>query len=236
MRVLIADDEALARQRLRRLLGALDDVEVVGECKDGQEVLQRLRNDVSIDVVLLDIHMPGLDGMEALSLLDDDAAHVVFCTAHADRAVEAFEHGAVDYLLKPIEAARLQRALQRAGLRRAAAPTLDAKPPAHVAVSTRQGVLLLSPQDISHAVLEGELVVVVTPQQRLLTEFSLQELDDKLGGPPFVRVHRRALLNLDHVALLQPLSSGGYTARMRSGDEVQVSRAAARRLRKDLDV
>ena len=106
LRVLIADDELLARKRLNRLLEGIDDVVVVGQCVNGKEVLDSVR-DTEIDVVLLDIQMPKLTGVEALALMDPDRPVVVFTTAHADYAVEAFDAGAADYLLKPIEAARL---------------------------------------------------------------------------------------------------------------------------------
>ncbi|HEX8703389.1 MAG TPA: response regulator, partial [Myxococcaceae bacterium] len=119
LRILIADDEMLARKRLARLLSAMPDVEVCGEAADGDAVLAAARTG-GVDVVLLDIHMPGLSGMDALALLPAGGPHVILVTAHADHAVEAFEHGAVDYVLKPVEASRLQKALERVRVRLAA--------------------------------------------------------------------------------------------------------------------
>ncbi len=113
LKVLIADDEQLARARLTRLLSALPEVELVGEATDGDEVLPRLREG-GVDLVLLDIQMPKLTGTEALALWPKDGPRVVFCTAHAEHAVKAFDAGAVDYLLKPVEPARLKKALDRA--------------------------------------------------------------------------------------------------------------------------
>jgi two-component system LytT family response regulator len=113
LRVLVADDEMLARKRLLRLLAALPEVEVLGECADGGEALDRVRQG-GVDALLLDIHMPNLTGMEAMQLLPQPAPYVIFCTAHADQAVQAFDLGAVDYLLKPVEAARLEKELERA--------------------------------------------------------------------------------------------------------------------------
>lgn len=112
LRVLIADDEPLARQRLTRLLQAMTGVEMAGECEDGAQVLKWVEQG-GIDVVLLDVQMPGLSGTEALSLWPKDGPKVIFCTAHDTHAVKAFEEGAVDYLLKPVEAARLKKALER---------------------------------------------------------------------------------------------------------------------------
>ncbi|RKH06454.1 response regulator [Corallococcus sp. CA053C] len=245
LRVLIADDELLARKRLARLLAALPDVSVCGEAVDGDAVLARVREG-GVDVVLLDIHMPGLSGLDAMGLLPEGGPHVIFCTAHAEHAVNAFEHGAVDYVLKPVEAARLQKALERVRARQPASPppakakVLPVPPPvsterpafARLPIPTRQGLVLVSPDAISHASLEDELVTVFTAQGDFLTDFTLNELADKLPAEHFHRVHRRALLNLSHVTRLEPLETGGYLARTARGHSVEVSRQSARDLRR----
>ncbi|CAM4251676.1 LytR/AlgR family response regulator transcription factor [Corallococcus exiguus] len=243
LRVLIADDELLARKRLSRLLAALPDVSVCGEAVDGDSVLAAVRAG-GVDVVLLDIHMPGLSGLDAMALLPEGGPHVIFCTAHAEHAVNAFEHGAVDYVLKPVEAARLQKALERARARvpaRVKAPTATAQTAAaekpaltRLPIPTRQGLVLVSPDAISHASLEDELVTVFTAQGDYLTDFTLNELADKLPPEHFHRVHRRALLNLSHVTRLEPLETGGYLARTARGHSVEVSRQSARELRRML--
>lgn len=236
MKVLIADDEALARARLKRLLSAMDGVEVAGEATDGDEVLARVRQG-GLDLVLLDIQMPKLTGTEAMALWPADGPLVVFCTAHAQHAVEAFETGAVDYLLKPIEPARLQKALERAkerGARTRFADALKASQVSRLAVTTRQGVVLLDPAAVTHATLEDELVTVFTREAQYLTDFTLQDLAERLPPGRFERVHRRALLNLEAVARLEPLETGGYLARTHGGHTVEVSRQAARDLRKRL--
>lgn len=240
LRILIADDEMLARKRLARLLSAMPDVEVCGEAADGDAVLAAARAG-GVDVVLLDIHMPGLSGLDALSLLPEDGPSVILCTAHAEHAVDAFEYGAVDYVLKPVEAGRLQKALERVRARlapRAAQPGQEpakaAKGLARLPIPTRQGIVLVDPDTISHASLEGELVTVFTTQGDFLTDFTLQELADKLPVEGFHRVHRRALLNLAQVARLEPLETGGYIARTTRGHSVEVSRQSARELRRML--
>jgi two-component system LytT family response regulator len=241
LRILIADDELLARKRLARLLGAMPDVEVCGEAADGDAVLAAARAG-GVDVVLLDIHMPGLSGLDALSLLPEDGPRVILCTAHAEHAVDAFEYGAVDYVLKPVEAARLQKALERvrarlgplAGQEPAKGPAAGVKGLVRLPIPTRQGIVLVDPDTISHASLEGELVTVFTTQGDFLTDFTLQELVDKLPVEGFHRVHRRALLNLAQVARLEPLETGGYIARTTRGHAVEVSRQSARELRRML--
>ncbi|AKF79935.1 two component transcriptional regulator, LytTR family [Myxococcus fulvus] len=243
LRVLIADDELLARKRLSRLLGALPDVQVCGEAADGEAVLAAVRAG-GVDVVLLDIHMPGLSGLDALALLPEDGPRVVLCTAHAEHAVDAFEHGAVDYVLKPVEPARLQKALERVRARIGAEPRpraetqstekQQARALARLPIPTRQGIVLVDPETISHASLDDELVTVFTAQGEFLTDFTLNELTEKLPADMFHRVHRRALLNLRHVARLEPLETGGYLARTSRGHAVEVSRQSARELRRML--
>ncbi|MBL8957194.1 MAG: response regulator transcription factor [Myxococcaceae bacterium] len=236
LRVLIADDEQVARSRLQRLLKAMPDVEVVGECEDGDQVLTRVREG-GVDVVLLDIQMPKLKGTEALALWPKDGPQVVFCTAHGQHALEAFDGGALDYVLKPVEAARLSKALARARERGSAERFQEVVSKFQIdrlPITTRQGVVLIDPDSISHAVLEGELVTVFAGNEKHLTDYSLNELEERLGRGRFERVHRRALLNLKAVARLEPLDTGGYFARTHSGHSVEVSRQAARDLRKRL--
>jgi two-component system LytT family response regulator len=242
LRVLVADDEALARRRLLRLLQAIPGVESVGECTDGAEVLDRIREG-GVDVVLLDIHMPNLTGLDAMELMPLDGPYVIFCTAHPDHAVKAFDAGAVDYLLKPIEAARLHKAIERARSRDAVRRFQSelrqhrAEPPRklqRLPVSTRQGIVLLDPEEISHAIIEGELVRIFAGQGELLTDATLQEIQDKLPSDRFMRVHRRALANLERIARLEPLETGGYLARTQKGHSIEVSRQSARELRRSL--
>ena len=234
-RILVADDELLARKRLVRLLAEIEEVEVVGECAEAEAVLTRVAEG-GVDLVLLDIHMPGLSGIDAMTLLPADGPQVVFCTAHPDYAIKAFDGGAVDYLLKPIEVSRLRKAVDRARGRRPPKPkTAEEKTGLQrLAVSTKQGIVLVDPEHVTHAFLDGVLVTLVTTDAVFVTDFTLQELEKRLPGEGFVRVHRRALLNLAHVARLEPVESGGFVARTTRGHTVDVSRQAARALRKSL--
>jgi len=255
LRVLVADDEAIARRRLLRLLGAMPDVVVAGECADAREVLERVRGDgaAGVDVVLLDIQMPELSGLDALQLFPPDGPLVIFCTAHTAHAVAAFDVGAVDYLLKPIEAARLRKALERArqqeargrfraelerqrqpGSSESPGPSVPTGRLERLALPTRQGIVLVDPRAVTHAELDGELVTVHTSEQQYLSALSLQELESRLDPTRFARVHRRALVNLEHVVRLEPNEVGGFAARTTGGRVVEVSRMAARELRRRL--
>lgn len=235
LRVLVADDEAIARKRLVRLLGDMPDVEVVGECADGRQVLAALR-DSEPDVVLLDIQMPELSGLDAPKFFPPGGPSVVFCTAHPAHAVSAFDVGAVDYLLKPIDGVRLRKALDRVRDRGGGIAGANAGGAAvdRLALPTRQGIVLVDPREITHAVLSDELVSVYTLEQTYLSALSLQDLEGRLAGGAFVRVHRRALVNLAHVVRLAPNEVGGYIAETAGGHAVEVSRQAARALRRRL--
>lgn len=240
MRVVVADDELLARQRLERLLAAIDGVELVASASGGGEALRLVREHAP-DVVLLDIHMPDLSGLEVATLLDGETA-VVFVTAHAEHALAAFGVAAVDYLLKPVEAGRLKAALERVR----GAPAIHkgaggvaggggASVAARLPVKTAKGLVLLDPADITHATLDGELVTIHTDERTWLSDWSLNALEERLPER-FVRASRQALLNLDRVELLEPTDSGGYLAKVRGGALIAVSRQAARKLRRDLGV
>ena len=237
LRVLVCDDEMIARQRAVRLVQGAPNVEVVGECASGDEVLAALASE-EIDVVVLDIHMPGMTGIETTMKMPEERPYVIFLTAHPEHAVEAFDVGATDYLLKPVDQARLDKALDRARkeLDAPLARRRSEAPLARLAIPTKSGVVLLAPEDLTHAVFDGSLVSVHTKDRSVLTDQSLQELESKLKGGAFERVHRRALLNLLMVERLEPVLSGGYVARVQGGKTVDISRQSARRLRRRLGI
>ncbi len=219
MKILIADDEKMARKRLIRLLEALGG-HTITECRDGEEALAAL-DPARIDVAVLDIDMPGMNGLQTAELAHKRGIPVIFVTAHEQHAVEAFRQHAVHFLLKPIDAPRLAEALERI------TPKAD-----RLALRVGDDAVLVDVAALSHALYDGALVTVFVGDAKHLTDHSLQDLLEQLGGEPFVRVHRRAIINLDQVARLEGLASGGYTAHLKNGGEAPVSRAAARDLRK----
>jgi two-component system, LytTR family, response regulator len=231
LRVLIADDEQVARRRLQRLLSAMPDIEVIGEVADGDEVLAFVKEG-DVDVVLLDIEMPRLTGLEAMGLLPEGEPVIVFVTAHAAHAVTAFDGGVADYLLKPVEASRLKKALERARQRLYTRPSAAESAELKLAIPTRNGVLILGADEIRAAVIDGETVSLNTTRGVVVTDFRIGEIEKKLTSASFARVHRKALLNLDHVEQLEPLETGGYLAVLTDGNRVPISRQAARRLRR----
>jgi len=236
--VVVADDERPARSFLLSLLRSYDDVVVVGEAGSGDEAVRLIERERP-DLALLDLQMPELDGLDVVRTVARDLLPLVaFVTAYDEYAVQAFELNAVDYLLKPVEPDRLKKALDKARQRETKERFSDAvkkhQAIARLPVQTRQGLVLLDPRAVTHAVLEGELVTVHTKDASFLTDYTLNDLEQRLSGGSFERVHRRALLNLEAVTRLEPLETGGYLARTVNGGSVEVSRQAARDLRKRL--
>ena len=244
LRVVVADDEKMARKRVIRLLESLGSVQLVAECRSGEEVLSHL-DPGQVDVALLDIDMPGMTGLDVAQVAAARGVPVIFLTAHEQHAVAAFEQGAVHYLLKPVDAAHLARALERVRAVAKAGPPRSAPAdegashtglPARVALSVRGDVVLLAPAAITHGLYDGQLVTVHTAECAYITDESLQDLEARVASPSMLRVHRRALLNLARVERLRGQPTGGYVAVLDTGAEVPVSRQAARDLRKRLGV
>jgi DNA-binding LytR/AlgR family response regulator len=188
-----------------------------------------------VDVLLLDISMPGLSGLETKALLGDDPPYVVFTTAHPEHALEAFDLGAVDYVMKPVEPERLRKALERARQRLAPPSTSGGAALQRLAVPTRDAVRLLDPDSLTHAEFDGVLVTLhLRSGEAVLSDLTLSDLERRLPADRFERVHRRAIVNLACLDQLEPLPTGGYVGRTSTGEPVPISRKAARRLRRRL--
>ncbi len=233
IRVALADDELAARKRLTRLLEAMPEVEVVGVFESAAELLAS-PNLERADVLLLDINMPDLTGLDAAAMLSvEDAPYVIFVTAHSDHALAAFELGALDYVLKPVDAGRLKRAIERArrALGRDGAERAQFE---RLAVATRKGIVLVDPAAIASASYDGQLVTLNAGGTELMTDWKLADLEARMPDGLLLRVHRRYLLNLAHVERLEPLDDGGYTAVCKTGARIPIARQAARTLRKRL--
>lgn len=235
LRVLIADDEQMARRRLRRLLADLDAIEIVAECASGEDALLQLDR-LDVDLALLDVRMGARSGLEVSDAAAELGVEVIFTTAHTEHAVAAFAKGAADYVLKPVDPARLAQAIARARERveraRAPEPPGPASRLDRLALASRGEVRLVRAEDVSHAIADGALVTVWASGEPIVTDLSLSELERRMPAGTLERVHRRALLDLAHVERLRPLPTGGYLAITRGGHEVPVSRQAARGIRR----
>ena len=244
----VADDEQLARDEVCFLLGQLDGVEVVGQAANGVEALDEIARRAP-DVAFLDVQMPGLTGFEVARRLMEsgNGPSVIFVTAFDERAIEAFEVNAVDYVLKPVDPARLDTALRRARRRRGEneplAGQLDrlVKMMAgqkdrrdQVAVKVNDRFVLVQADDIIHASLIEDSINIVTNQvSGTSNDRTLEELHARLNPEVFWRVHRSHLVNINKVKEIVPWFSRNYILRMTDAKatEIPVSRSQTRRLR-----
>ena len=238
LRVMIVDDEAPARERLRALLAEIGDAQVVGEAADGEEALRRL-DDCDPDLVLLDVRMPGRDGIEAARRIAENPAPpaVIFTTAFDEYALKAFDAQAIAYLLKPIRREKLAAAIAQAGrltrpqLAQAAAVARFAPQRTHIAVKVRDTTRLIPTAEIRCFVADQKYVTVRHAGGEDLIEESLKSLEEDLGSG-FVRIHRSALVNVAHLAAIERDADGQYYVRLRDRDErLAVSRRMASELR-----
>lgn len=230
MRILIADDEPVARQVIRELLEECPGVEVAGEASTGPEVLQRVER-LDPDVVLLDIHMPQSDGLAvARRLRPLPLPLVIYVTAYEQHALAAFETGAVDYLLKPVRLERLRTALEKArrqleGLR--AARRHAAQAPPRIAARSGEEIHLIDTGDIiAFRAAEGGVEILAT-SGRYHAAHSLKEIEERFPPPQFRRIHRAFLINTAHLRSIAPLTSRRYLLRLTGGIEAVVSKRMA---------
>ena len=222
MRVLIVDDEAPARARLRRLLGAIDDVQVAGEARDAREALQ-LVGELAPDLLLLDVQMPGASGLDLAASLPDPAPAIVFVTAFDQYALQAFDVAALDYLLKPVEPERLARALQRWRAKADHAPARARPKPSRLLIADRGRTHVVPLADIVWLESADNYVVVHTADRAPLMRRTLAALLQDLGEG-FVRTHRGAAVALAHVASVLPREKGDATVVLRGGATLPCSR------------
>lgn len=206
MRVLIVDDEAPARRRLRRLLEALDGIEIVGEAADGRQALEQATK-LAPDAIFLDVQMPECGGLEVAASLPEGGPAIVFATAYNQHALAAFDTGAVDYLLKPIDPARLGRAVQRLQARQGghARPVLPA--PSQLLIPDRGRTHVVPVADILWLEAADNYVTVHTRERSLLMRRTLSGLLEDLGAA-FVRTHRSAAVAVRHVSEVRTQEKG----------------------------
>lgn len=241
MKILIVDDEPLARKRLERLLEEIGGCNIVGEAGTGSEALRR-SSELNPDIVLLDIRMPEMDGLETakqLARLPNPPA-IVFVTAFSDHALSAFEAHAIDYLVKPIRKERLEQALAKAHtLNRAQLATLakaDAAPTgrSHLSVTLRGNMELIPIDDVFYFHADQKYVRVRSAHGEALIEDSLKQLEDEFPER-FIRIHRNALVAVAHIAGIEKDKKGHRYIKLRLSDEkLEISRRLLPDLRRQL--
>jgi two-component system, LytTR family, response regulator len=246
IRTLIADDEPLARERLRTLLARHDDVQIIGECANGPDTIDAI-TELHPDLVLLDVEMPRVDGFAVLEALDPEALPaVVFVSAHDQYAVRAFEAHALDYILKPFDEARVDRALHRVrgqltrapGDTRHIDPRLvslleelrDRRRSDRLVVKTGGRVVFLRTEDIDWIEASGNYVRLHVGGEAHLLRESMKNMERRLDPSTFVRIHRSAIVNVDRIRELEPWFHGEYIVILRDGTRLTSSRVFSDRL------
>ena len=221
-KVLIADDEPVARRGVRQLLAAFPEFTVAGECRNGAEVLTAL--DVATpDVVFLDIQMPGIDGFEVIHRRTPERMPaVVFLTAYDQFAIRAFESEALDYLVKPVTEARFAATMKRLvkRLRSTTASVADER----IVVTTSRGATVLHVSEIDWIEAAGNYVQLWIGSRNYFLRESLQVLEERVGKHGFIRAHRRALVRVDGVRELTRTRAGALMAVLGSGVRIPISR------------
>lgn len=239
MRIVIADDETLAREKLRLMLDAEPDVQVLAECQDGTEALQALTT-YKPDLLMMDIQMPNLDGFEVLSKLPTaDMPMVIFTTAYDRHAVRAFEAHALDYLLKPFDQERLHDAVDRARAELLKADDREAtrrilsylsetagkqRSDRRLVIKSGGRVLFLNFDEIDWLEAAANYVKINVGKQSYLLRKGIGEIADRLDPGQFVRIHRSTIVNIERIKELQPVNSGEYIVVLKDGKELSCSR------------
>jgi two-component system LytT family response regulator len=240
IRSFILDDERLAVQRLERLLRDTGRVQIVGTSTDSQDALATL-NQLALDVLFLDIQMPGLTGFELLERLERPPA-VVFTTAYDAYALNAFETSAIDYLLKPIEPERLERALDkverygqqpsqpdvRSLARELAAQLHPSRKLDRIASKVGERTTLLEVARVTHFVARDKLTFAVVGGRDHVVDLTLSQLEERLDSRRFVRIHRATIVNTGFVLELYPAVDGGVLVRLKDDRKTELSVARDR--------
>lgn len=252
LRVIIADDERPAREFLKSLLREFETVELIGEAANGSDAVDLIRS-ARPDLAILDLNMPEVSGLDAVrTLRKDQMPLVAFVTAHDEYAVEAFELNAVDYLLKPVEKARLGETLQRAAERleqadwrgveaeklKNAAEYADRdsrEPLTRIPVRVRDEIFLVPVAEVASIVADGELLHITTEAgKRYVVNHRLKDLELRLDPAQFVRLSRGAIANLSFIDRISPMPGGTYLVTLTNGREIAASRLQSKILRSKL--
>jgi two-component system, LytTR family, response regulator len=250
LRVLIVDDEPIARKILRQELACLDGIEIVGESDNGESALLQIAA-LAPDLVFLDIQMPGMGGFEILNRLSGGHLPVIIMvTAFDQYAIRAFEAGAIDYLLKPVSQPRLEQAVERAA-RLHGNPQAVAENIAHLQQIAPAGpqqesrvqkivgkagdeYFLLNPDEVLAFQASGDSVIILTGKQRYLATQNLRTLEERLRSASFRRIHRNALVNINQIRKMSMITSQRWLITLNNGQEFVVSKRQAHNVREVL--
>ena len=240
IRTLIIDDVALARERLKRCLADEPEIEIVGECDNGEKAVADIRS-LAPDLIFLDVQMPALDGFGVLDALKEEwAPAVIFVTAYNEYAIQAFEVNALDYLLKPVDCERLSKAVERAKSRlsqsigddrlesrfRALLDDINtgSKFSKRLTIKLTGRTILLPIDEIDWIETHGNYLKVHTGRESHLIRGTMQSLETKLDPEKFVRVHRSVIVNVEKIKEIYPRSNGDQDLVLQNGRQLMLSR------------
>jgi two-component system LytT family response regulator len=247
IRAIIIDDESLARELVVSYLDTEKDIEVLGQYSNGFEGLKAI-NELKPDLVFLDVQMPKLTGFELLELLDRPC-NIVFTTAYNEYAIKAFEHNAIDYLLKPFSKDRFQSALTKAKERIGNASTNEdqiEKIKSHndesdelinrVVVKSRNKIDVIAINKIKYFEAQDDYVMIYTNEGRYLKQKTMKYFESHLCSNEFCRIHRSYLVRIDQISQLQPYEKDNWVVILKSGESLKVSRNGFKLLKKKLEI
>ncbi len=237
MRVLIVDDESHCRSELKHLLADYPMLEIVGEAMNGVDALEKCRT-LLPDIIFLDIQMPGLTGLEVAAALEQ-VPQIIFVTAYDQHALKAFEVGAIDYLLKPINSERLEQSISKA-IKQQNLPENPMPTQVETLIKTwqetkqeylarivgrkAQRIFVLPINDIYCFEIESQLLYAVTEKERYWTNYQMKTLEVRLDPKQFVRVHRESIVNINYIREIAPITKERYEITLHNSYKLGVSR------------
>ncbi|PKQ63874.1 DNA-binding response regulator [Labilibaculum filiforme] len=247
IKAIIIDDESLARDLVRAYLGAYQEIKIVGEYSDGFQGLKAI-NDLQPDLVFLDVQMPKLTGFEMLELLDKPC-NIVFTTAYNEYAIKAFEHNAIDYLLKPFSNERFNDAVSKVKDRISNSVKSEdqiEKIKSHndssdelltrVVVKSRNKIDVLAIDKIKYFEAQDDYVMIYTNEGKYLKQKTMKYFEKHLDSNEFCRIHRTYLVKIDQIAQLQPYEKDHWIVILKSGESLKVSRNGFKELKQQLEI
>lgn len=247
IKAIIIDDESLARDLVRSYLGAHKEIEILGEYSDGFQGLKAI-NELEPDLVFLDVQMPKLNGFEMLELLDKPC-NIVFTTAYNEYAIKAFEHNAIDYLLKPFSNERFHNALSKVKHRIAGLLTNEDQIDkiknhndsseellTRVVVKSRNKIDVIAVGKIKYFEAQDDYVMIYTNEGRYLKQKTMKYFESHLNSSEFCRIHRTYLVKIDQIAQLQPYEKDHWIVILKTGESLKVSRNGFKLLKQQLEI